>query len=182
MRKNKIQILLFIFITVFTTGLIQPSLLEAEEYDFKEVEIGSTKTIPVNITSTGPGFITITKLEFDPIGCTDFSVVSAPALGSPPAVTIVIEVGFTPLEIGSCSNTLKVEAIGTPPEYLTLTGTGVEAISDQPEPFNISRPYLKVTICHIPPGNPSKEKTLSISEAALEAHLDHGDYLGACDD
>lgn len=38
----------------------------------------------------------------------------------------------------------------------------------------------KVTICHIPPGNPSKKKTLSISRNAYEAHIGHGDYLGEC--
>ena len=187
MRKNKIKILLIIFLTVFMTGLIQPSLLEAANYDFEGIEIGSTETIPISITNTGPFPITITKLEFDPTGCTDFSVVSAPVLDIPSTVTIEIEVGFTPLEIGSCSNTLTVETSGTLPEYVTLTGTGIEAISDQPEPFNISRPYLnqndkKVIICHRPPGKPSKAKTLIISAKAEEYHLAHGDTPGPCDE
>ena len=39
----------------------------------------------------------------------------------------------------------------------------------------------KVTICHIPPGNPSNTQTLSVGESAVAAHLaEHGDYLGAC--
>jgi hypothetical protein len=186
MRKNKIQILLLIFITVFTTGLIQPGLLKAADYDFGEVEIGSTETIPVSITNTAPGPVTIT-LEFDNTACTDFSVVSAPELDNPFFGTIEIEVGFTPLQIGSCSNTLTIEGTYTLPNSVNLTGTGIEAISDQPEPFNIGRPYLnqngkKVTICHIPPGNPDKAKTLIISEEAKDYHLDHGDILGACDD
>jgi hypothetical protein len=185
MRKNKIQILLLIFITVFTTGLIQPGLLEAADYDFGEVEIGSTETTPVSITNTGPGLVKIT-LEFDNTACTDFSVVSAPELDIPPLGTIEIEVGFTPLKIGSCSNTLTVAGSSTFPSLVTLTGTGIEAISDQPEPFNISRPYLnqndeKVTICHIPRGNPDKAKTLSIGAESVEAHLAHGDSLGACE-
>jgi hypothetical protein len=37
-----------------------------------------------------------------------------------------------------------------------------------------------VTICHIPPGNPNNPQTLQISLSALQAHLDHGDYLGSC--
>ena len=145
MRKNKIQILLLIFITVFTTGLIQPGLLKAADYNFGEVEIGSTETIPVSITNTAPLPVTIT-LEFDNTACTDFSVVSAPELDTPFFGTIEIEVGFTPLQIGSCSNTLTVEGtvdgINIFPTSINLTGTGIEAISDQPEPFNISRPYL----------------------------------------
>jgi|GEM_PF-1379856 len=40
----------------------------------------------------------------------------------------------------------------------------------------------KVTICHIPPGNPSNAHTINVGEPAVEAHLDHGDYLGVCVD
>ena len=141
----------------------------------------------MSITNTAPLPVTITKLEFDNTACTDFSVVSAPELDNPFFGTIEIEVGFTPLQIGSCSNTLTIEGTYTLPNSVNLTGTGIEAISDQPEPFNISRPYVnqdvkKVTICHIPSGNPSKAKTLSISIESLEAHLDHGDALGSCAD
>jgi hypothetical protein len=38
----------------------------------------------------------------------------------------------------------------------------------------------KTTICHLPPGNPGKAKTLSVGTPAVAAHLGHGDYLGAC--
>ncbi len=38
----------------------------------------------------------------------------------------------------------------------------------------------KVTICHIPPGNPSNAHTISIGESAIKAHLKHGDYEGEC--
>jgi len=38
----------------------------------------------------------------------------------------------------------------------------------------------KVTICHIPPGNPSKAHTLTLPEPAVQAHLKHGDTLGPC--
>lgn len=36
----------------------------------------------------------------------------------------------------------------------------------------------KVTLCH-KPGTPA-EGTLEVAEAAVQAHLDHGDVLGAC--
>ena len=39
----------------------------------------------------------------------------------------------------------------------------------------------KVTICHIPPGNPGNFHTITISEKAFAAHLAHGDLAGACD-
>jgi cysteine-rich repeat protein len=38
----------------------------------------------------------------------------------------------------------------------------------------------KVTVCHVPPGNPAQPHTISIGEAAVSAHLAHGDQAGAC--
>jgi hypothetical protein len=38
-----------------------------------------------------------------------------------------------------------------------------------------------VTLCHIPPGNPSNAHTITVGAAAADAHLAHGDYLGPCE-
>jgi hypothetical protein len=38
----------------------------------------------------------------------------------------------------------------------------------------------KVSLCHIPPGNPEKARTIVVGQAAVAAHLAHGDYLGEC--
>ena len=38
----------------------------------------------------------------------------------------------------------------------------------------------KITICHLPPGNPANPQTITISPNALDAHLAHGDYVGPC--
>ena len=38
----------------------------------------------------------------------------------------------------------------------------------------------KVTICHIPPGNPENAHTIKVGESAVDAHLAHGDTLGEC--
>jgi hypothetical protein len=38
----------------------------------------------------------------------------------------------------------------------------------------------RVTICHIPPGNPENPQTITVSENAVPAHLAHGDTLGPC--
>ncbi|NIM25328.1 MAG: hypothetical protein GTN97_01480, partial [Nitrosopumilaceae archaeon] len=39
----------------------------------------------------------------------------------------------------------------------------------------------KIEICHLPPGNPENIQTISVSPSALEAHLDHGDGIGDCE-
>jgi hypothetical protein len=41
----------------------------------------------------------------------------------------------------------------------------------------------KVTICHIPPGNPENRHTITVGAPAVEAHVtQHGDFVGACED
>ncbi|MBX9853088.1 MAG: hypothetical protein K2X86_15200, partial [Cytophagaceae bacterium] len=40
----------------------------------------------------------------------------------------------------------------------------------------------KVSICHLPPGNPDNPQTILIPKSALKAHLDHGDVIGTCDE
>jgi len=41
-------------------------------------------------------------------------------------------------------------------------------------------PKKKVTICHIPPGNPDNAHTIRVSQSAVPAHLAHDDSLGPC--
>jgi hypothetical protein len=39
----------------------------------------------------------------------------------------------------------------------------------------------KVTICHIPPGNPENAHTITVGAPAVEAHVTlHGDTIGEC--
>ena len=38
----------------------------------------------------------------------------------------------------------------------------------------------QMTICHVPPGNPSKKVTITIGSSAWPAHQAHGDTEGAC--
>lgn len=38
----------------------------------------------------------------------------------------------------------------------------------------------KVTLCHVPPGNPNAAHTISVGAPAVAAHLAHGDTVGPC--
>lgn len=38
----------------------------------------------------------------------------------------------------------------------------------------------QVTICHRPPGNPGNAQTITVGKPAVNAHLGHGDSVGAC--
>jgi hypothetical protein len=53
--------------------------------------------------------------------------------------------------------------------FLAIAVVGMAAIADK-----------KVVVCHYPPGNPANFHTISVGEAAVTAHLNHGDELGAC--
>lgn len=58
--------------------------------------------------------------------------------------------------------------------YVMQSGSGSISLVVKEDPE-------KVTICHVPPGNPSKEHTITVGVASLNAHLAHGDYEGTCD-
>lgn len=41
-------------------------------------------------------------------------------------------------------------------------------------------PRGKITICHVPPGNPANRHTLTVGAPAWKAHRRHGDHRGPC--
>ena len=141
MRKNKIQLVSsLIFIVVFATGLSQPNLLEAAissaNYDFGQVLVSSTKMLALSMTNLEDTSTTINELVLDRTDCSDFSVVATPeSMTIPPNGTIQVVIGFRPSAIGTCSDTLNVYADNSLPYLVTLTGTGIEAESEQPEPI-----------------------------------------------
>jgi hypothetical protein len=40
----------------------------------------------------------------------------------------------------------------------------------------------QVTMCHMPPGNPNNAHTIHVDESAVQAHLNIGDTIGACEE
>ena len=38
----------------------------------------------------------------------------------------------------------------------------------------------KITICHVPPGNPANFHEITVGAPAVPAHLAHGDNIGPC--
>ena len=54
--------------------------------------------------------------------------------------------------------------------------------SGQGQGFGYGYGAGKVTLCHIPPGNPDNAHTITVGASAVPAHLAHGDTLGECPD
>lgn len=69
----------------------------------------------------------------------------------------------------------------------TATGFGggevsidVERVAERRVAERPVRAPSTVTICHIPPGNPSAARTIQVGSSAVSAHRAHGDTLGPC--
>lgn len=73
-------------------------------------------------------------------------------------------------------NTRWIAWLGLP--LLIAMALGATVPATQAE----GRGQQKVTICHIPPGNPANAHTITVGAPAVPAHLAHGDLLGPCDD
>jgi len=75
--------------------------------------------------------------------------------------------------LGACAS----PADGTSIQALTNMGCTVNA----PDPRACDpADTKKTTVCHIPPGNPANAHTICVGNAAVPAHLDHGDFVGTC--
>jgi hypothetical protein len=138
---------LLILLTILSIAILSPDFSEAAisstGYDFGQVEVGSTKTTAISITNLDEDGYTAISLQFANTDCSDFSVGSPPGfIEIPPNETIAVVVDFTPSTIGICSDTLRIYAGSPLPYSVTLTGTGIEAKSEQPMPYDMSRLYL----------------------------------------
>lgn len=66
-----------------------------------------------------------------------------------------------------------------------VTMATIGAVAPLPRPAEAA-PSLKLKICHVmkichvPPGRPSKFRTITVAVSALLSHLTHGDSLGEC--
>jgi hypothetical protein len=96
------------------------------------------------------------------------SILSSSAVLAALGLVLTGGCGGSPLEeeAGSYDSTLRDEQLNAAP---TQDGQGQAAGSG------------KITLCHVPPGNPANAHTITVGEAAWKGHRNHkGDYLGPC--
>lgn len=93
-------------------------------------------------------------------------------------LTIIVPVGSTPTAGGDALDCRNDD--NDDDDNKDGNGDDSGSNSDDSNPDNDKG--KKVTICHIPPGNEDNPQTITISENAVQAHLDHGDHEGACDE
>ena len=101
--------------------------------------------------------------------------------------TVIARPGVTAIREGITAKTVQDVTVG---KQVHVKGTTIEgSTSVLAYEIKLQNPTTdnpttgeeaKVTICHIPPGNPSKRNTITIGSSAWPAHQAHGDTEGAC--
>ena len=100
--------------------------------------------------------------------------------------TVIARPGVTAIREG---NTRKTVADVTVGKRVHVKGTTVQGSTDvlaseimiqNETDTGTGTAEKQVTICHIPPGNPTKPKTITIGASAWPAHQAHGDTEGEC--
>lgn len=115
-------------------------------------------------------------LSFDPAGDGTFSLAGR---------KVIVRPGVTAIRKGAERKTFQDLSAGM---RVHVKGARVEGSTDvlahQVIIQNPGSPESaggeQIEICHIPPGNPSKKKTLTVDASAWPAHQAHGDTKGAC--
>ena len=102
--------------------------------------------------------------------------------------TVIARPGVTAIREGTTPRTVEDVTVG---KQVHVKGTTIEGSTSvlayeiklqNPTTTSPTDPTAeaKVTICHIPGGNPSKRRTLTIGASAWPAHQAHGDTEGPC--
>jgi len=132
------------------SSVIMPNISQAaisfSEHDFGEVEMGSSSPVVLTITSQEEMPTTITGLVFANTTCSDFAIISRPeSMTIAYNQSIDIVVGYTPSQVGTCSDTLRIYNGSPFPNTATFTGTGiqaVQAVQEVTEPIDLTSQYL----------------------------------------
>lgn len=88
---------------LFTIPTAQAGLeVTPTEYDFGEVELGSSRSTIITITNAGYDILNINEVSFQTGSSPYFSIASAPAPGAEllPGEYAEIEVTYTPFDLG----------------------------------------------------------------------------------
>jgi len=118
----------------FLTYLQANAAAYSTSFAFGQVAVGSTGITTVTIHNEESVPVTVTGVGFLPYGCPDFSVVSeTESIPIPEGQSLEIDVNYSPLNVGDCSNLLRIWTDYSPiPNTVAFSGSGVAA-SDNPE-------------------------------------------------
>jgi hypothetical protein len=135
--------------------------------------------------AVSPLLITTTTLSAGEVGAA-YSEALAASGGTPPYTWVVtsgsLPTGLSLNAAGVISGTPTTPGTSTFTAQVTdsLGATATRILVLEVDGIDTAQAGEKVTICHIPPGNPDNAHTISVGAPALDAHLAHGDTEGEC--
>jgi hypothetical protein len=131
---KRLKILIFCFIIVcfwIPCSSSSETSISTTEYNFGEVQVGSTKTTIVKIENLDSNNnVKIDGYGFAQLTCIDFSALpQSSATTIPPNGSMEIEIGYAPTFAGDCSDTLNIFSGSPFPAYrIIFNGTGIEQL------------------------------------------------------
>jgi len=147
MLNTKSLIILF---SIFSISILSPDFseatIDAQGYDFGNVEVGSLVTTLVTISNldlTNP--VDLSGISFALDSCSDFSIVTLlqPPITIQPEKSVNVEISYSPSFVGECSAALRIyTGSPSPANQVTFTGIGVEQEPQLPEHDDVSRLLL----------------------------------------
>ena len=99
---------------------------------------------------------------------------------------VIVRPGVTAIRKGNTAMTVNDLTVGTQVHVRATTVTGspdvlaFEIIIQNASGAGTGAGDPPITICHIPPGNPTHPVTITVGASAWPAHQAHGDHQGAC--
>jgi len=148
MISTKSLIILFcIFSISILPANFSEATIDAQGYNFGNIEVGSTQTTFVRISNAETMSVNLTWISFAQNSCKDFLIKTALPKSIPlqPNESVNVEIGYSPTIVGECSDTLRIYTDGSPmwSKQVTFSGVGVEQAPEQPAPENISQLLLE---------------------------------------
>ena len=144
--------------------------------------------------------VTVTDLDLDITDAADTATVRV--FSTTDTIGIVLELTETAADSGVFTGTLTIGDTSDAASHVLAATVGdivtaeyddiLDATGADPLPVAATLEVIedethdgredKVTLCHLPPGNPENGHTISVGGEAHLAHLAHGDVLGECAD
>lgn len=132
--SNRMLKFLVLAILCFLIYLPHTAAAYSTSFDFGEVAVGTTAITTVTIRNEEAVTVTVTGAGFLPYGCFDFSIVSrTESIPIPAGQSLGIDVNYSPLDVGDCSNLLRIWTDFSPiPNTVAFSGSAI-AKPDNPE-------------------------------------------------
>lgn len=155
------------------------TVLTALNYTFTQAIVGElTPSIigmsPVSGPTAGGTTVVLTGSYFDSSAAVTFGSAAATVVSVTPTTITVT----TPANPAGPVSVLVTQTSGSSNLYGPFTY--VAPVTPPPPQEDVCKKQNKTAVCHLPLGKEENAQSLCLPKSAVDTHLAHGDYLGAC--